>query len=906
MRIAKADIRKSSFLSFIIPGHWYGAACIVILSSVWVSSIGQVNDRRKTVGLAIDKGFQYQEIDGFGVNANTWSWNKEFEPAMDLMLDSMNANIWRVIVETVENWEVENDNKDPFTFNWKYYHKLYETPKFRKAWEMIAYLNSRGIKDKLMINFMGRVPMWMGGEVVKPGFEDEYIEMLTSFFLYAVNEKHLQIGLIAPMNEPDIRKEGPTVKPGQYVRLVRKFIERMRAAGLGHIKLVGPDVAGMDNGIRDYIPLMAKDPVIMSALRHFGLHSYAGYYANVDSSMQATDASRLGYWVTEWNAWCQGCDDGILGEYNYQFAGKSMSYLIELLNHGARGAMAWEGYDSYYEHHAPSPFSYWGLLEYEKATKTYRPRKNFFAIQHFSKFIRPGARRIFATSSSDSLVTSTFYDSASRQLTIVGVSKYPEAINLQGRLSGLAGIRKMVMHYTDERHNVAPGGTSTVSDNTFNVILPASCIFTLSGVVETTGTSGRSRSSHVPEPRGWYAGDIHVHRNCGDDKVLNESALPAMMADNDLAVISLLADMGNGEVLYSQDDLRKVDGKDAPGSTPDRIVHWDAEWHWDATYSRFAHQALGGHLVLLGLKEAKQIWSESTSTPLAWAKSQHAVTGFCHFQYLNDQFQDDLNCCIPVEYPVEVALGSVDFIAEDVYGRNSPNNGNYNSEAAIQAYYRLLNCGFRLGLAAGTDYPCNNNEPLGTLLTYVNVRNNGLTYDNWIQGIKGGRTVVSRNGHNEFLELTAEGTYSPGDDIQLKKKGAVGIQARWTATSPLSGTIELVHNGRVIASRSGTATPGEPLVLIATPLIAASGWIAVRRMDDQGHQTHTAPIYVTIDNKPMKAQPEDIRYFIHWIDQLLINIAPGGKWNHYFAQEYATARARYERARAVYTSKLGK
>ena len=32
-----------------------------------------------------------------------------------------------------------------------------------------------------------------------------------------------------------------------------------------------------------------------------------------------------------------------------------------------------------------------------------------------------------------------------------------------------------------------------------------------------------------------------------------------------------------------------------------------------------------------------------------------------------------------------------------------------------------------------------------------------MTYRNWIEGIANGRTVVSRNGHNEFLSLAVNG-----------------------------------------------------------------------------------------------------------------------------------------------------
>src|ERR1700730_5150993 len=145
----------------------------------------QVNNLHPGINIQIDGSKKLQRIDGLGVNINTRSWRgRELEPAMNLLLDSMHFSICRVIVETVEKWEDVNDNNDPFTFNWDYYNKLYETEKFQRAWGMMQYLNSHGITDKLMINFMGPVPLWMGGELIKPEYEDEYIEMLVSFFYY--------------------------------------------------------------------------------------------------------------------------------------------------------------------------------------------------------------------------------------------------------------------------------------------------------------------------------------------------------------------------------------------------------------------------------------------------------------------------------------------------------------------------------------------------------------------------------------------------------------------------------------------------------------------------------------------------------------------------------------------------
>lgn len=422
-------------------------------------------------------------------------------------------------------------------------------------------------------------------------------------------------------------------------------------------------------------------------------------------------------------------------------------------------------------------------------------------------------------------------------------------------------------------------------------------------VVITSNVSCKEQSANKfkrPEPAGWYSGDMHVHRNCGSGDVKSVSQLTSMMEENDLDVISVLADMGNGEVKYSTEDLLKVNGQPAPESKNGRIVQWDVEWHWDATYSEFSNQALGGHLVLLGLNNAKQIWSESPYKVLEWGKKQGAVAGFAHMEYLNDSIQNNLNCCIPLDYPVEAALGTVDFISEDVFAKGSPNNGNYFADGAINAYYKLLNCGFRLSLVAGTDYPCNAEEPLGKMLTYVNVADQKITYPKWVDGIKKGKTVVSRNAHNEFIDLKFNNVNGPGDVITMNKGDKAEIEITWTANQDLNGTIELVKNGRVIGIKEGNVKSGNALTLSVSEPFSESSWICARRMSPEGHMVHTSAIYINIDNKPVRASAADAGFFADWIKNLLENIQPGAKWNKYFPKDYDEVSARYRHALNVY------
>jgi hypothetical protein len=393
-----------------------------------------------------------------------------------------------------------------------------------------------------------------------------------------------------------------------------------------------------------------------------------------------------------------------------------------------------------------------------------------------------------------------------------------------------------------------------------------------------------------PEPSGWFAGDIHVHRSCNGSTAILDSELKTRMETNDLAVISVLSDMGNSHAEDRVEDLLKVDGKDSPLSGQDRIIHYAAEWHWDANEWESPHQALGGHLVLLGLKEAYKIWDESLYKILEFSKNQDAVCGFAHMQYLTGNIPNSLNCCIPIDFPVEAALGTIDFVSEDCDG----------GDAAINAYYKLLNCGFRIGLAAGTDYPCNGGDPFGTLLTYVYIKDGQLTYRKWIEGIRKGNTVVSRNGHDEFLDIKVNSSFIPGDEIQIKDSGVVTIDVKWTTKQPLTGCIELICDGKVVAKQIGTAKPDVPVRLQAKQLFTQSGWLCARRMDSTGHKIHTSSVFIKVNNQPVRASADDARFFISWIDNILEKIAPGKAWNQYFIDNLDIVQKRYRQARAVY------
>jgi O-glycosyl hydrolase len=870
--------------------------------------------QERTICINIDGAIRYQKLDGFGVNINpAWWYKGEYGsaetiiPALDMLIDSLGATIFRVVIEEID-WEAVNDDNDPDHFNWDYYNSVFSNKKFCCIWNTLRYLNSRGITNNLMISFMGAGPSpaplegkdpaksWMGGTdySISQDKEDEFAESLAAFLFYLRNTAKVSFSLVSPMNETDVTSwskkadhpdgivEGPNIPdPAQYIRVVGKLARKLDSTGMSDIRFVAPDAAG-EKLFAGVMEEMLKDNYLMGKLACWGVHQYGDDAANYLNLINRPANLSRAYWVTE-------------------TAG--IGNMLGQLDDDARAYIFWDGFDCVYQHGRrngygdvpPNDWAFWmtpedgkPLLEYDQVTGNWRPRKQFYQHAQLMRFVKTGAVRVGLTGQ-DSILQSYAFINPDGQLIITGRNSAYYRITLNGKLDNIDPPGNMKMFFTGKNENMAEGKEISLSGDSFSVVIPPDCIFTITG---DAGSGPVASVWNKPEPEGWYAGDMHIHRNCGEaTSIIPESELTGMMEQNDLAVISVLADMGNGEVKDSKNDLPKVNGKDAPQSIPGRIVHWDAEWHFDPAGVTFENKALGGHVVLLGLDTAHQIWDESPYKIIEWGKQNHAVAGMCHMQYLNDSVQTSLDCCIPVDYPVEVALGGVDFLAEDVWL----------NDAAIKGYYRLLNCGFRPGWAAGTDFPCNGSLPFGSLLTYVCIDEGPLTYRKWIEGIKKGRTVVSTNGHNEFLDLkVGKNDASPGDEIKSSREIFLPVKITWTSTPVQKGRIELICNGKVISSLEGNATSGKPLTFKTNIKITESSWISARRMDDTGHRSHTSPVYVIIKNKPVRANADDARFFVAWIDNILSGIAPGGPWYKYFNHDRDIVQERYIRAKDIY------
>ena len=395
--------------------------------------------------------------------------------------------------------------------------------------------------------------------------------------------------------------------------------------------------------------------------------------------------------------------------------------------------------------------------------------------------------------------------------------------------------------------------------------------------------------------RGWWSGDLHVHMNYGGHYRADPARLRAMAEAEDLHLVENLIVNKEGRM----PDIAYFTGKPDPASTPRTLILHDQEFH----------TSLWGHIGLLGLRDhilvpgyaayagtaAASLYPINADV-MAEARKQGALTGYVHpGDVLADTTKPDETA--PYGIPVEAALGFVDYMELVSFSEHV-------STAFV--WYRLLNCGFRIPAAAGTDAMTNFASlrgPVGMNRVYVKL-DGPLDRDRFMAALKAGRTFAT-NG--PLVELTLDGKEA-GDEIWLPAGGGtLRLRARLRSFVPVE-RLELVGRDGV-AARFALGGDSTSAAVDTTITVARSGWYTLRAWST--HSRHpvldiypfatTSPIYVTVGGAPVRSA-RDAAYFVRWIDRLDSLARASTAWNS--EAERDSTLAKFARARQVFAAQV--
>ncbi|HUJ94148.1 MAG TPA: CehA/McbA family metallohydrolase [Terriglobales bacterium] len=381
---------------------------------------------------------------------------------------------------------------------------------------------------------------------------------------------------------------------------------------------------------------------------------------------------------------------------------------------------------------------------------------------------------------------------------------------------------------------------------------------------------------HDPRFR-WVSGDVHVHMNYGGayrntpKHLLEEAAAENLSIVQDLIV--------NKEQRIP--DISYFSTKPDPASTATTLLLHGQEFH--TTY--------WGHLDLLnltknfllpGYADYPQTAAASLFPPNAVvadvAHEQQALVGYAHpFDWLPDPAKEEptLYDLPAYELPVDIALGKVDYIEALGFDDHM---------ATTTVWYKLLNCGFHLPAAGGTDAMDNFASlrgPVGLNRVYAKIPAGPLDIHPWLNSVKQGQTFAT----NGPLLGFALGEHSIGETLRLPAgENKVKFNA-WLRSFVPVDHLQIVCNGKVaqdlkLSNDNETADAEDEIT------ISRSGWCLLRALSDKSEYpvldlfpyATTSPIYVQVAGSNLESA-EDAAYFVAWIDRLISSARENQNWN---------------------------
>ncbi|HEX6505299.1 MAG TPA: CehA/McbA family metallohydrolase [Terriglobales bacterium] len=387
----------------------------------------------------------------------------------------------------------------------------------------------------------------------------------------------------------------------------------------------------------------------------------------------------------------------------------------------------------------------------------------------------------------------------------------------------------------------------------------------------------------------WINGDVHVHMNyAGTYRNAPKHLLEQAQAEDVTIIENLLV---NKEQRFP--DIEYAPPRLDPLSHSRQILQHAQEFH----------TSYWGHLGLLNLKSlilpgyagypntAAESLFPANANIADMAHAQGALVGYVHpFENFPDPAKED----VTYELPADLALGKVDYI--EVVGFAD-------HKSTAEVWYKLLNCGFRLPTAAGTDFMGNYASlrgPIGLNRVYAQLPPGPLSIEPWLNAIKKGRTFAT-NGPLLRFQL---GGSTPGGELKLEKKQEVSFKAALRSIVPVDH-LQIVCNGGVVRELELTGKRDAADESGTLP-IDGSGWCVLRAFSDQAEYpildlypyATTSPIYVNVAGAPLHS-PADAAYFVAWMDRLISAARASSMWNTDDEKQkvltlFETAKQKYE------------
>lgn len=394
---------------------------------------------------------------------------------------------------------------------------------------------------------------------------------------------------------------------------------------------------------------------------------------------------------------------------------------------------------------------------------------------------------------------------------------------------------------------------------------------------------------------GWFSGSTHVHMNYGGNLHNTLDNLMFMSDAEDQDVVNELIANKDNRVLDYQFFLSG--GGPHPVSTRDRIMIVGQEYR----------PPFYGHVFMIGLRDhiispvvtgyegtgIESLYPSNTDM-LRKARAQGAVVGYVHaFQGSGDPLHQGLGGAKGLM--MDAALATVDVV-----------EWSNASAGGFHPVYALWNNGIRIAASGGEDSisDLHRSKVVGSVRTYVYTGNSVPIMEEWLEGLRAGRSFVTTGPRLRFRVADER----PGGEVEMPAPASVRVSVDVRSITPLD-RVWLVFNGETV-EEIPIGSDRRHITVDATIPIPHSGWIQLRAEGSRGvgrgerspvdaayAMAFTNPVWITVDGQPIR-DAASARYALAWLDTFKAMAAEWPDWRS--DAETSHVMDQIEAARAVY------
>ncbi|MER6824893.1 cellulose binding domain-containing protein [Streptosporangium sp. NPDC000563] len=298
-----------------------------------------------------------------------------------------------------------------------------------------------------------------------------YAQHLNDFNTHMRNNG-VNLYAISVQNEPDYAHDWTWWTPAEILKFMREN------AGSINTKVIAPESFQYLKNISD--PIL-NDSTALANMDILGAHLYGTQFSNFPYPLFKQRGAGKELWMTEVyhpnssdsaDLWPQALD---VGEHI----------------HRAMVDAEFQAYIWWYIRRSYGPMREDGQIS-----------KRGAMMAHFARFVRPGYVRVDATANPASNVYVSAYRGGNSTVIVV-VNKNTSAVSQQFTVSNATGSSSVPSWLTDASRTVAPQGTTTMSNGSLTVTLPARSMMTfVTGVTTTPDPTPTPTPTVSPTPGG--------------------------------------------------------------------------------------------------------------------------------------------------------------------------------------------------------------------------------------------------------------------------------------------------------------------------------------------------------------------------------------------------------------------